>query len=79
MLVTHDIRTARKVSDYRGWIWKARSCTTARPRSVATEDPFVRSSWRRLAGRWEWTSAYQATSPARHRTVVATLLGLVVC
>jgi ABC-type transporter Mla maintaining outer membrane lipid asymmetry ATPase subunit MlaF len=31
-LVTHDIRTARKVSDYVGLIWKARSCTTATPR-----------------------------------------------
>jgi phospholipid/cholesterol/gamma-HCH transport system ATP-binding protein len=43
MLVTHDIRTARKVSDYVGLIWKGKvvhygECEEA----FASEDPFVR-------------------------------------
>ncbi|SFO50502.1 phospholipid/cholesterol/gamma-HCH transport system ATP-binding protein [Pseudonocardia ammonioxydans] len=43
MLVTHDIRTARKVSDYVGLIWKGEvvhygQCEEA----FASEDPFVR-------------------------------------
>ncbi|MCF7550731.1 ABC transporter ATP-binding protein [Pseudonocardia sp. WMMC193] len=43
MLVTHDIRTARKVSDYVGLIWKGQvvhfgECEEA----FASQDPFVR-------------------------------------
>jgi phospholipid/cholesterol/gamma-HCH transport system ATP-binding protein len=43
MLVTHDIRTARKVSDYVGLIWKGKvvhygECEEA----FSSEDPFVR-------------------------------------
>lgn len=43
MLVTHDIRTARKVSDYVGLIWKGKVVHYGESEAAfASEDPFVR-------------------------------------
>ncbi|WP_051581178.1 ABC transporter ATP-binding protein [Pseudonocardia acaciae] len=43
LLVTHDIRTARKVSDYVGLIWKGRVVHYGEAdEAFASEDPFVR-------------------------------------
>jgi phospholipid/cholesterol/gamma-HCH transport system ATP-binding protein len=43
MLVTHDIRTARKVSDYVGLIWKGQVVHYGEAEEAfANEDPFVR-------------------------------------
>ncbi|TCK26284.1 ABC transporter ATP-binding protein [Pseudonocardia endophytica] len=43
MLVTHDIRTARKVSDYVGLIWKGQVVHYGEARAAfASQDPFVR-------------------------------------
>jgi phospholipid/cholesterol/gamma-HCH transport system ATP-binding protein len=43
LLVTHDIRTARKVSDYVGLIWKGRVVHYGEAEEAfASEDPFVR-------------------------------------
>ncbi len=43
MLVTHDIRTARKVSDYVGLIWKGKVVHYGEAKAAfASEDPFVR-------------------------------------
>jgi phospholipid/cholesterol/gamma-HCH transport system ATP-binding protein len=41
--VTHDIRTARKVSDYVGLIWKGKVVHYGEAEDAfANEDPFVR-------------------------------------
>jgi phospholipid/cholesterol/gamma-HCH transport system ATP-binding protein len=43
LLVTHDIRTARKVSDYVGLIWKGKVVHYGEAEEAfASEDPFVR-------------------------------------
>ncbi len=43
LLVTHDIRTARKVSDYVGLIWKGKTVHYGEAEGAfASEDPFVR-------------------------------------
>jgi phospholipid/cholesterol/gamma-HCH transport system ATP-binding protein len=43
LLVTHDIRTARKVSDYVGLIWKGKVVHYGEAEGAfASEDPFVR-------------------------------------
>jgi phospholipid/cholesterol/gamma-HCH transport system ATP-binding protein len=43
LLVTHDIRTARKVSDYVGLIWKGKVVHYSEAEEAfAHEDPFVR-------------------------------------
>jgi len=43
MVVTHDIRTARKVSDYVGVIWKGKAVHYGEADAAfASEDPFVR-------------------------------------
>ena len=43
LLVTHDIRTARKVSDYVGVIWKGRTVHYGEAEEAfASQDPFVR-------------------------------------
>lgn len=43
LLVTHDIRTARKVSDYVGLIWKGKTVHYGEAEEAfASEDPFVR-------------------------------------
>jgi phospholipid/cholesterol/gamma-HCH transport system ATP-binding protein len=43
LLVTHDIRTARKVSDYVGLIWKGKVVHFGEAeKAFANDDPFVR-------------------------------------
>jgi len=43
MVVTHDIRTARKVSDYVGVIWKGKAVHYSDADSAFSSDnPFVR-------------------------------------
>jgi phospholipid/cholesterol/gamma-HCH transport system ATP-binding protein len=43
MVVTHDIRSARKVSDYVGLIWKGKVVHYGRAdEAFASPDPFVR-------------------------------------